>query len=66
MMTLVGALWNKYPEWRLTQLVENAHSAAGVPGEAYFAEDEVLERGLRKLLGGPQDVGGGERVPLAA
>jgi uncharacterized protein YihD (DUF1040 family) len=66
MMTLVGALWNKYPEWRLTQLVENAHSAAGVPGEAYFAEDEVLERGLRRLLGGLPDGGGGERVPLAA
>ena len=44
MMALVSALWNRYPEWRLAQLVENAHAAAGVPGEAYFAEDEVLVR----------------------
>jgi hypothetical protein len=66
MMALVGALWNKYPDWRLAQLVENAHSAAGVPGEAYFADDEILERGLRKLLGRPTDGGEGERVPLAA
>ena len=68
MVELVRALWRKYPDWRLSQLVQlvlNAHAAASAPGEPYFAEDDVLERGLRKLLGGPSD-GGGERVPKAA
>ena len=64
MTALLGALWRKYPEWRLAQLVLNAHAAAQALGEAYFAEDEVLERGLRRLLGGPAD--GGERESLAA
>jgi hypothetical protein len=62
---LLHALWRKYPEWRLGQLVLNAHAAARSPGEVYFAEDDVLEDGLRKLLGGPSD-GGGERVQKAA
>jgi hypothetical protein len=65
MVELVRALWKKYPDWRLSQLVLNAHAAASEPGEPYFAEDEILEHGLRKLLGGPSD-GGGERVPKAA
>jgi uncharacterized protein YihD (DUF1040 family) len=64
MVELVRALWKKYPDWRLAQLVLNAHAAASAPGEAYFAEDDVIERGLRSLLGGPSD--GGERVPKAA
>ncbi|HZV05706.1 MAG TPA: hypothetical protein VE999_11540 [Gemmataceae bacterium] len=67
MVGLVLALWTKYPDWRLTQLVLNAHAAACEPGEAYFAEDDVIERGLRSLLGGPAGGGdGGERVPKAA
>ena len=66
MLQLLGALWEKYPDWRLAQLVLNAHSAAQDLGEPYFAEDEVLERGMRKLLDGPPEGGGGERVPLAA
>jgi len=61
---LVRALWRKYPDWRFAQLVLNAHAAAREAGEAYFAEDNVLERGLRSLLGGPSD--GGERVSRAA
>jgi len=65
MVELVNALWRKYPDWRLAQLVLNAHAAASEAGEPYFAEDDVLERGLRNLLGGPSG-GGGERVPKAA
>ena len=65
MVELVRALWKKYPDWRLAQLVLNAHAAGKAPGEAYFAEDDVLEHGLRNLLGGPSG-GGGERVPKAA
>jgi hypothetical protein len=55
MVELLRALWRKYPEWRLAQLVLNAHSIVAAPEEAYFAEDDVLERGLRMLLGGPPD-----------
>ena len=55
MVELLRALWRNYPEWRLAQLVLNAHSIAAAPEEAYFAEDDVLERGLRMLLGGPPD-----------
>lgn len=55
MVELLRALWKKFPEWRMTQLVLNAHSVAAAPEEAYFAEDDVLERGLRILFGGPSD-----------
>lgn len=55
MVGLVRALWLKYPDWRLGQLVLNAHSAASPPHEAYFAEDDVLEGGLRLLAGGSPD-----------
>ncbi len=65
MMRLLGALWTKYPDWRLAQVVLNAHAAAQASGDAYFAEDDVLERGMRKLLGEPPG-GGGERMELAA
>lgn len=65
MVRLLGALWTKYPDWRLAQLVLNAHAAAQAPGESYFAEDDVLERGMRKLLGRPPG-GGGETVRRAA
>ncbi len=65
MVRLLDALWTKYPDWRLAQLILNAHAAAQVPGEAYFAEDDVLEQGMRRLLAGPAG-GGGESVPLAA
>lgn len=64
MVEILRAVWNKYPEWRLGQLVLNAHAAARAPEEAYFAEDDVLERGLRLLLGGPPD--DRDRVPKAA
>ncbi|HUB77523.1 MAG TPA: hypothetical protein VMB03_01945 [Bryobacteraceae bacterium] len=66
MLQLLGALWEKYPDCRLAQLVLNAHSATQDSGEPYFAEDEVLERGIRKLLDGPPEGGGGEQVPRAA
>ena len=65
MVDLLRSLWNKYPDWRLGQLVLNAHAATQAPGETYFAEDEVLEQGLRRLLGGGPS-NGGERVPKAA
>lgn len=65
MMRLLDALWTKYPDWRLAQLLLNAHAAAHASGEAYFAEDDVLERGMRILLSGRPD-GGGESVHLAA
>jgi uncharacterized protein YihD (DUF1040 family) len=55
MVELLRALWKKYPDWRLGQLVLNAHSAVAASGEVYFAEDDVLELGLRKLLGSPPD-----------
>lgn len=55
MVGLVRALWKKYPDWRLGQLVLNAHSAVAAPEEAYLTEDDVLKRGLRMLLGRPPD-----------
>jgi hypothetical protein len=56
MVELVRALWRKYPEWRLGQLVLNAHSIViAAQEDAYFAEDDVLERGMRMLLGGPPE-----------
>lgn len=61
---LLRALWMKYPEWRLGQLLLNAHAAASAPDDAYSVEDDVLEHGLRALLGGPSD--GGERASKAA
>lgn len=64
MVALLRALWMKYPDWRLGQLILNAHAVASAPGEAYFAEDDVLEHGLRTLLGDPS--GGGESMPKVA
>jgi hypothetical protein len=55
MVELLLTVWKKHPEWRLGQLVGNAHSVVAGPGEAYFAEDDVLERGLRMLVAGPPD-----------
>ena len=52
---LLRAVWKNNPEWRLGQLVLNAHSVVGVPDEVYFAGDDVMERGLRILLGGSPD-----------
>jgi hypothetical protein len=49
-MTDLGrAVWRKYPDWRLAQLVMNAHAASEAAGEAYFAEDDAVEHGLRRL-----------------
>lgn len=64
MVDLVHALWDKYPEWRLAQLVLNAHAAASAPDDSYSVEDDVLERGLRILLSGPPD--DGDRISKAA
>ncbi len=55
MTELVRAVWRKYPDWRLAQLVLNAHAASETAGEAYFTEDEVVEHGLRRLLGSSPD-----------
>ena len=61
---LVATLWKKHPDWRLSQLVINAHAVTHEPGDAYFADDDVLERGLRILLGTPHP--DGSREALAA
>ena len=68
MITLIRALWKRYPDWRLGQLVYNAHLVAAEPGESLSqAEDDVLARGLKLLIGprGPSG-GGGERILKAA
>ncbi len=52
-------VWIKYPEWRLTQLVLNAHAVSATEDDAYDTEDELLERGLLRLLDNkPQDSDG--------
>jgi len=64
-LQLVRALWNKYPDWRLGQLLLNAHTAVGGSEDAYEMEDPALEEGLRRLLGGGAP-GGGDRISKAA
>lgn len=53
----VRAVWEKYPDMRLGQIISNAiHKAS--PGldtgefvvELFYAEDDKLQRGLRLLL----------------
>lgn len=48
MMELLYALWRKYPDWRLAQLVLNAHAASEAAKEPYSVEDDLVEVGLRR------------------
>lgn len=45
----VGVLWDRNPDWRLGQLIDNAIHDGG-SADPYYAEDDVLERGLDKLI----------------
>lgn len=54
---LLTELWARNPDWRLRQLVVNAHRASAqratlrhYDSRLFDTEDDVLERGLLKLL----------------
>ena len=45
-------IWDHYPDWRLTQLIENAayrHSETDAHC-IYYVEDDVTEKGLDRLI----------------
>lgn len=41
---LVGSIWEKYPDLRLCQLLDNCFPI----GETYYAEDDALEVKLKE------------------
>lgn len=48
-MNLLWAVWEKRPDWRLEQLIENIARDIGW-NDAYYMEDDDLEKELRKRL----------------
>lgn len=49
---LIRAIWTRYPDLRLGQLMEMAASRANGPGpeiDRFYMEDDLLESGLRSL-----------------
>lgn len=57
MLAVLGSLWMKHPDWRLTQLVYNvAQSLAPDNGDTYFVEDEPMLNTMAYLADGRHDV----------
>lgn len=52
-LSLLTAIWRDTPDLRLGQIVENARSLAAPLSKAdtFYVEDDIIEEGLRKLLG---------------
>ena len=48
-INLLWAVWEKYPDWRLGQLIENIARDMGWD-DAYYVEDDVLQKELRKHI----------------
>lgn len=48
---LLLRVWPKYPDLRLGQLLHLAAGRGGeAPGDLFYVEDDVFERGLRALV----------------
>lgn len=45
-LDLLAQLWEKYPDWRLGQLVVNVSDT----DEIFYVEDDRVEKGLRNYL----------------
>lgn len=45
----LGKLWQKYPDMRLGQLLQNARGAEGT--ELFYLEDDVLEKRIDEGFG---------------
>ena len=46
---LLSEVWEKVPDWRLTQLVINASDTQHNCGPVFYLEDDEFERRLKKL-----------------
>ena len=46
---LLGEVWEKVPDWRLTQLVINAADTQHNCGPVFYLEDDEFERCLKRL-----------------
>jgi hypothetical protein len=46
---LLGEVWEKVPDWRLTQLVINASDTKHNCGPVFYLEDDEFEQRLKKL-----------------
>lgn len=46
---LLGEVWAKVPDWRLTQLVVNASDTGHNCGPVFYLEDDEFERRLEAL-----------------
>lgn len=58
MLEKIGEAWRAEPDTRIIQLLINAtYSAPGEPfaGDHYYAEDELVERGLDEMLRSDSD-----------
>ena len=64
------AAWHHNPDWRLTQLLINASDTpydcdkpheCGL-GLVYYIEDDVMEQGLRGMMGRPRTSEGGHNA----
>jgi len=51
LLRLVGEIWRKNPDLRLTQLILNVHP--GAPHPVYGMEDDVLRDALKATYGVP-------------
>lgn len=49
MVELLGEVWAKVPDWRLTQLVINASDTHHDCGPVFYLEDDEFERRLAAL-----------------
>jgi len=46
---LLSEVWEKVPDWRLTQLVINASDTKHNCGPVFYLEDDEFEQRLKKL-----------------
>ena len=49
MLELLGEVWAKVPDWRLTQLVVNASDTRHDCGPVFYLEDDEFERRLKAM-----------------
>ena len=42
-------LWEKVPDWRLGQLIENVKEASGAKIDTFYVEDDHIEKGLERI-----------------
>ena len=50
-LNLLGKAWSEVPDWRLGQLIENIARDMGW-NDAYYMEDDDLEKELRERING--------------